>query len=131
MKTKFFITIMAFLFVSLAQATAKNIFVIDGPEDSYNQIRVVNETTQSNFTCRLVVLNNDDTTSYVYNVYNLGDRHDMDSHISRIYRGTKIAIQMPKDFPSEISFSVEYRDYPLFDAIIVHLTDGNTEFNED
>ena len=42
-----------------------------------------------------------------------------------------MAIQMEKDFPEEWSFYIEYKDFPLFDAVIVHLRAKSKEFNEE
>ena len=133
MKTKFLFCFLACMLISLSQVSAKNIFVIEGPEESYNQIRVVNETSQSDFDCRVAVLNDDESMNYVYGVYHLKERNDIDSNsdTNRVRRGTKLAVQMPKDFPVEVSAFVEYKDYPFYDIIIIHLTDTTSEFSED
>ena len=34
-------------------------FVVEGPEKSYNQVRIVNETPYEDFHCRVVILNED------------------------------------------------------------------------
>lgn len=109
-------------------AQAKRTFTVEGPEDRYNQIRIVNETSEENFRCRLAVLNDDESTKEVYGVYELKERGDSDSATGWLYRGTRIALEMPKDFPVEVTFSVEYKDYPLFDVVIIHLFDNTTEF---
>ena len=133
MKTKFLFCFLACTLISLSHVSAKNIFVIEGPEKSYNQIRVVNETSQSDFDCRVAVLNDDESMNYVYGVYHLKERNDIDSNsdTNRVRRGTKLAVQMPKDFPVEVSAFVEYKDYPFYDIIIIHLTDTTSEFSED
>ena len=131
MKTKFLLCALVGSFLSLVQVSAKNIFVVEGPEEVYNRIRVVNETSQTDFTCRIVKLSADESTQQVYGVFNLKGRDDEDSVTDRFPRGTKFAIQMQKDFPTEISYYIEYKDCPLFDVVIVHLTDPSTEFNED
>ncbi len=132
MKTKFFFSVLACMLISLMQMNAKNIFVIEGPEETYNQIRVINETSQSDFQCRIVVLKEDETTDRVYGVYDLKGFGDTCAKTARVTRGTKIAIQVPKSFPGEVSCSLEYKDFPLFfDAIVVHLNDEQTEFKED
>ena len=103
MKTKFFFSVLACMCISLTQIYAKNIFVIEGPEETYNQIRVVNETSQEDFRCRIVILKDDETTDHVYGVYDLKEYGDISSKTARITRGTKIAIQMSGDFPGEVS----------------------------
>lgn len=117
--------------LSITQMAAKNIFVVEGPEETYNQIRVVNETSHPNFNCRIVVLNDDESTQRVYGVFNLNGRETANSQLESIERGTKLGIQLPKDLPDGISFYVEYKDYPIFDFIIIHLIDSTSEFNED
>lgn len=112
-------------------AQAKMSFTIEGPEEVYNRIRVLNETSLETLRCRLVVLAEDGSTERVYGIYNLGGANDKDSNTDRIDRGKRIGIELPKDLPVELSFSVEYKDYPLFDVILIHLYDKSSEFNED
>ena len=109
-------------------------FVVDGPEKAYNQVRVVNETSYENFHCRVVILNDDKTVKEVYGDFELKEKGDSDSNTQRgsIKKGSLLGIQFPKSFTGEASFYVEYRDYPLFDVIIIHLTnkDGGYEVDE-
>lgn len=129
MKRIYLFLLAAMLLPMVAQA--KMSFTIEGPEETYNQIRVINETSQVNFRCRVVVMNSDDTTERVYGIYNLKGYNDNDSNTDRIDRGKRIGIELPKDFSAELSFSVEYKDYPFFDAILIHLYDKSSEFNEE
>lgn len=129
MKRIYLFLLAAMLLPMVAQA--KMSFTIEGPEETYNQIRVINETSQVNFRCRVVVMNSDDTTERVYGIYNLKGYNDNDSNTDRIDRGKRIGIELPKDFSAELSFSVEYKDYPFFDAILIHLYDKSSEFSEE
>lgn len=106
-------------------------FVIEGSEETYNQIRVQNETSYENFSVRLVVLDDNDKISYVYGQYNLKGKGDIDSNTAFIKRGTKVGIQLAKDFASPISFNLEYIDLPIYDAIIVHLIDPTALFSSE
>ncbi len=107
-------------------------FTVGGSEKAYNQIRVVNETSQTNFKCRILILNEDGTPSNeVYGVYDLREKGDSDSNTNKILYGTKLQIQKPKNFPVELDFQVEYRNYPLFDVIIIHLFDKGTTVEGD
>ena len=105
-------------------------FVIEGPEDTYNQIRIVNETSIDAFTCRVVTLKGDDEVASVYGIYSLKSKLDEDSNTNRIDRGTKIGVQMMKDFEGELSFDVEYKDRPFFDYIVIHLRDKVSGFDD-
>ena len=116
-----------FLMVAMSIfAQSEMSFVVEGPEKSYNQVRVVNETSYDNFHCRVVILNADSTLKEVYGEYELKEKGDSDMNTksgSRILQGSLLGIQFPKTFTGETSFYVDYRDYPLFDVIIIHLTD--------
>ncbi len=110
-------------------------FVVEGPERSYNQIRVVNETSYTDFHCRVVVLNDDKTVKEVYGDYELKEKGDSDSNTkggkgSRIQKGARLGVKFPKNFQHELSFYVEYRDYPAFDVIVIHLTDKDGGYDE-
>ncbi|MDD6184553.1 MAG: hypothetical protein PUB29_02855 [Bacteroidales bacterium] len=108
-------------------------FVVDGPEKAYNQVRVVNETSYENFHCRVVILNDDTTVKDVYGDFELKEKGDSDSNTQRgsIKKGSLLGIRFPKSFTGETSFFVEYKDYPLFDVIVIHLTDKGGGYEEE
>ena len=108
-------------------------FVVDGPEKAYNQVRVVNETSYENFHCRVVILNADSTVKEVYGDFELKEKGDSDSNTQKgsIKKGSQLGIRFPKSFTGKVSFYVEYRDYPLFDVIIIHLTDKDGGYEEE
>ncbi len=117
-----FIAILTLSLLPFA-ANAKMVLTIDGPENTYNQIRIVNETSQENFKCRVIVLNEDESQKFVYGVYKLKEYSDSDSNTQSIKRGTKIGIELPQDFNAELNYDVEYLDLPLFDIVVIHLKD--------
>ena len=129
---------MLFLFAAVSVFAQQEIksFEVKGSEKSYNQVKVVNETSNQNFHCRVVVLNADSTVKEVYGDYVLNERGDSDANTksgkdSRINQGALLGIQFPKSFTGEVSFFVEYKDYPLFDVIVIHLTDKGGGYEEE
>lgn len=110
-------------------------FKVKGEEKTYNQVQVVNETSYTDFHCRVVVLNADSTEKEVYGDYVLKEKGDSDSNTksgtnSRIKKDSLLGIKFPKNFKEEVSFFVEYKDYPAFDVIVIHLTDKNGGYDE-
>ena len=107
-------------------ASAQNLkpFTVEGPEGRYNMIRVVNETSQDTLTCRVVVLGEENQTKEIYGTYNLTSKFDHDSKTKWVDRGAKMALEMPKDFPVETSIAIEYVDRPIWDFIIIHVSDA-------
>lgn len=103
----FFASIVFFLI-----AHAKTTFRVEGLSRSYNHIRVINQTTQENFSCRLVSLTENEDGSFtrgeVYGIYNLKKKNDIDTNTKYIKRGTLVGIEMPADFPEEVEAVVEY-----------------------
>ena len=108
-------------------ASAQNLkpFTVEGPEGRYNMIRVVNETSQDTLTCRVVILGEENQTKEIYGTYNLTSKFDRDSKTKWVDRGTKMALEMPKDFPVETTIAVEYVDRPVWDFIVIHVTDAS------
>lgn len=98
---------------------------VQGPESKYNQIRVVNETSQENFRCRVVRLTTEGEPSETFGVYDLKEKGDSDSKTNWVYQGEHFVLDLPKDFPVEVSYTIEYQDLPLFDAVVIHLFDTN------
>jgi hypothetical protein len=110
-------------------------FTVKGEEKTYNQVQVVNETSYTDFHCRVVVLNADSTEKEVYGDYVLKEKGDSDSNTksgtnSRIKKDSLLGIKFPKNFKEEVSFFVEYKDYPAFDVIVIHLTDKDGGYDE-
>ena len=112
-------------------ATSQNkmTFVVAGPEKSYNQIKVVNHTSLPEFQCRVCRLNEDNSIKTVSGFYNLKGYDDIDSNTDRVKRGERIGIQMPNDFPVEVTFTIEYRDYPFYDAIIIYVNGEHPDYD--
>lgn len=111
-------------------------FEVKGDEKSYNQVRIVNETSYTNFHCRVVLLNEDKSVKDVYGDYELKEKGDSDANTksgseSRIKKGEWLGVQFPKNFTEEVSFFVEYKDYPLFDVIVIHLTDKGGGYEDE
>ena len=111
-------------------------FEVKGDEKSYNQVRVVNETSYTNFHCRVVLLNEDKSVKDGYGDYELKEKGDSDANTksgneSRIKKGEWLGVQFPKNFTEEVSFFVEYKDYPLFDVIVIHLTDKGGGYEDE
>ena len=128
---RFFFVIAAILMAANIMAEEKFSFVIEGSENTYNQVRLINRTSLKDIRCRVVVLDDADNILSVYGVYNMSGYDDADFITDRIRRGTKIGLQFPEDFKHELLYSVEYRDYPFFDAVVVYLYDKNGEFNSE
>lgn len=124
------------MMVAMAVFAQKDMtFTVDGPERSYNQVRVVNETPYTDFHCRVVLLNDDKTVKEVYGDYELKEKGDSDSNTKgskgdRIKKGDRLGVKFPKNFNKELSFYVEYCDYPAFDVIVIHLTDKDGGYDE-
>lgn len=132
-------TILSVLIVMAAMAVFAQqpmlTFTVKGEEKTYNQVKVVNETSYTDFHCRVVVLDADSTEKEVYGDYALKEKGDSDSNTksgtkSRIKRDSLLGIKFPKNFTEEVSFFVEYKDYPMFDVIVIHLTDKDGGYDE-
>lgn len=128
---KLFFLLAASLLTLNMMAQEKFSFVIQGSENIYNQVRIVNRTSLPDIRCRVVVLDDQDNILSVYGMYNLSGYDDADSNTSRISRGTKIGLQFPDDFDHPLLYTINYRDYPLFDAVEIILYDKDTDFQSE
>lgn len=108
----------------------KMAFTVGGPEKSYNQIRVINRTSLADFQCRVVYLNDDNSVRDLFGVYNLKGYDDTDSNANDLKRGYRIGIQMPKDCPIDVTFSIEYKDYPFYDAILIYVNEASSGYDD-
>lgn len=128
---KLFFLLAASLLTLNMMAQEKFSFVIQGSENIYNQVRIVNRTSLTDIRCRVVVLDDQDNILSVYGMYNLSGYDDADSNTSRISRGTKIGLQFSDDFDHPLLYTINYRDYPLFDAVEIILYDKGTDFQSE
>ena len=121
---RFFILLAAVLMAVSAMAKSKMTFTVSGPQESYHQIRVINETSMEDLTCRVVIVGENDKVAAVYGTYHLYGKNGSDSAIKRVWRGTLMGVQMPNDFKGDVAFDVEYVSLKLFNIIVIHLRDG-------
>lgn len=112
-------------------AQQEMIFVVEGPEDSYNHLRIVNETSMENLKCRVVILNEDKSIKEVYEEFEFKEKGSTMKGKKGIKRGTILGVQFPKESTEKPSFSVEYKDFPMFDLVIIHLRNINTGYEEE
>ncbi len=123
---KRFVFFVCSLVMALAAGAQQHMsFVVQGAEERYNQIRIVNRTSVADFRCRVVKLSEDNQILSVYGDYELNGYDDADSHVGWVERGEKVGVQMPNDFAVPVSVSVEYKDYPVFDIIVIYIGDTN------
>ena len=104
-------------------AENKMSFTVNGPENRYNRIKVVNHSSYSNFECRVFVLNADESAGELYGIYHLKSYDDADSNTRWVEKNTKLEISIPDELPGEVDYLVEYKDFPLYDFIIIYITD--------
>ena len=123
----FILSMLAFISVE-----AKTVFEIDGPEKSYNQITVINRTSQDNFSCRLVLLTENLNGSLhrdeEYGTYHFKGENDEQTITVKIKRGTLVGIEFEENFPVDVDVTVDYRDNRFFDSIVVVLADKNKKY---
>lgn len=123
----FILSMLAFISVE-----AKTVFTIEGPERSYNQIRVINRTSQDNFSCRLVLLTKNLNGSLhrdgEYGTYHFKGENDEQAITVKIKRGTLVGIEFEENFPVDVDVTVDYRDNRFFDSIVVVLADKNKKY---
>ena len=123
----FVLSMLAFISVE-----AKTTFKIEGPEKSYNQITVINRTSQDNFSCRLVLLTKNLNGSLhrdgEYGTYHFRGENDEQTITVKIKRGTLVGIEFEENFPVEVDVTIDYRDRRFFDSIVVVLEDKNKKF---
>lgn len=114
------------------QVTGKNkmAFTVGGPEERYNQIRVINHTSLPEFKCRVVYLNEDNSVKALFGEYTLKGYDDTDSNANDLRRGYRIGIQMANDCPVEVTFAIEYKDYPFYDAVLIYVNERSAGYDD-
>ena len=125
---KMFLFMAAAMMSVMVMAQEKMVFDVEGPEERYDCVRINNETSYDIPRVRVVVLDEKENLKSVCGVFEFKGKKDNDSKYVHVYRGTKLGIQLPEGFEGQLSYSVEFKDYPGFDMILIHLFDYHEGF---
>ena len=75
--------------------------------------------------------NADKSIKEVYEEFEFKEKGSTMKGKKGIKRGTILGVQFPKESTEKPSFSVEYKDFPMFDLVIIHLRNINTGYEEE
>lgn len=122
--------ILSLLMTALLGVKAEGNFrlQVDGPENSYNMVRVVNLSHYTDFTCTVYFLDKHDDKFVVASAagtYKLAGTNDHDSNKVRVRKGNWLGVKLPDDM-TDVSVSISYKDLPMFDIVNLVITDGTT-----
>lgn len=119
---------------SLKQPSSKNEvltfkFQINGPKRSYLQLRIINNTSWNNFSCKTYKLREDTNGNLSPELssecsYYLKEYGDHEFCKADVHRNEWIAISLPEDM-TDISFFISYRNTFLIDGVDITLTEKN------
>lgn len=123
-----FLSALTLLLCAFGSLSARTVLKVEGDEDRYNMIRVVNATNQTDFQCRVVLLNENEEMKSMYGIFKLEQTGDHDSCKGWVNKGDLLGVEMPKDYPVKVNATISYMDYPLFDIVVITLTESATDF---
>ena len=58
-------------------------------------------------------------------MYSLKNKGDADTVTNFIDTGSKVEVTVGKDFDGDSAFTVSYKNYPLFQIVVVHIIESN------
>ena len=126
-KMKRNICFLCFVILLLTSLPAENLRIkIEGPESSYNQMRITNNTKHSNFDCKVYLLKEEKGKFIIketLGIFHLKESNDTDSCKMSINKNNYIGITIPEQL-GEVSYSISYKDLPFFDIVEITLTDS-------
>ena len=109
-----------------AGAQTKSKYQIGGPEESYNMVKVTNQTHFSDFSCVVYFLQEKDGKHVVEStlgVFSMKGFGDHDSNKVRIRAGQWIGVKIPEEM-ADVTVNLSYKDLPCFDIVEITLTDS-------
>ena len=101
-------------------------------EKEYIELRLENNTNQKGLTARLVFLKkqkDDFVFKSDYSTVSALGINGSQTIKTPIKKGTILGIELPKEMPSDIQCSIEYRDYADGDIVVLHLYERGTGAN--
>ena len=120
---KILITLVG-LFVCTVAIYAENIkFKVAGPEASYNQVRIMNESDYDEFDGKVYRLSEQDGSFVIketLGVFHIKYQHDTDSVSAKIRRGEWLGVSLAGS-DKVVPFRIDYMDLPFFDVVQVYL----------
>ncbi|MBQ6056743.1 MAG: hypothetical protein IJJ70_09615 [Treponema sp.] len=128
-------TICGFLLglICLCAGFSENLkFKIQGPERSYNQIQIINQTKYGNFDCNIYLLQNKDGKDIIkenLGFLHLKGRNDTCSNRTSVKKGSLIGISLSNG-ADDVSYALSYEDFPFFDIVQIYLIDADSGANK-
>lgn len=123
------IVFIAFMMLAWVGAWAGNNIKIkvEGPEEAYNLVRVVNQTSFSDFNLTVYYLRDSEGKQVVESVlgrFDLKGKGDVDSVKAKTVFGQWLGVLLPDEM-SEVQAIITYKDLPAFDIVYITLVEGN------
>lgn len=122
----FFLATMLLL-GSMAAMAHNTKFQVEGPEKSYNMVRVTNQTHYTGLECTVYFLEEQDgklVVSSSLGHFTLAGKDDTDSNRVRVSRGQWLGVSLSDEYEG-VNVLMTYKDMPLFDIIQIVLTEGS------
>ena len=102
---------------------------IEGPERSYNQMRIINNTSKSDYECKVYSLKEKDGKFIIketLGVFYLKEYGDSDTCSMDLRKKSYVGISLPEDF-GEYSYTLTYQDLPFFDIVEITINDESLD----
>ena len=132
---KIIVAIFGILFCLGALSSEHFKFKVGGYTLKYNQIRMINKTKHSNFDCEVFLLEEVNGKKYVKGTlgrFHLNNYNDQDtcSFVNSVNAGSDLGVAIP-DAYKDVSCSISYINYLLFDTIEITLVNGSGTVSND
>lgn len=112
----FLVMVFALIFSSYSESIKAK---IEGSENSYNQMRITNNTKFSNFKCTVYLLEEKDGKFLIketLGVFWLKEANDRDSCTMKLKKNSYVGLSFPDNL-GELSYTISYKDLPFFDIV--------------
>lgn len=101
-------------------------FLIQVPEDDYNQIQVHNLSSVESFTGKLYKLEKDGDDfrqKMMLGAFSIKYIDDTCTLNKKIKENEWFALDLPESLDGKFSYELEHKDFPFFDILVVHIMD--------
>ena len=129
---KRFAVALMMIFGFIFSVYSENIKIkIEGPEEEYNQIKIINDTNIDAFNCTVYLLEKYENKYIVKDtlgVFHLRCKSDEDSCRIFVKRNSYIGLSFSTDL-GELSYSITYKDLPFFDVVEIFIFEKTNNEN--
>mgnify|MGYP003571304601 CR=1 FL=1 len=115
------------ILIALSMFCYSEQFIIQVPEDDYNQVQIHNMSSVKEFSGKLYKIEKQSDKEFIQKgilgTFIIKDIDDTCTFNKKTKKDTFISVNLPAEFDGKFSYELEHKDFPMFDILVIHIID--------